>query len=406
MKYSKGAQFFVSAAITLLLLLFTACGGDSKNNNVFVPISVSPKTLRVEAGKSATLTVIARNANFTVDLSPNTGDYEINGNRVIYTAPANISAETTVNLTVTATGDTTKSDTARITIWVPENPGDDNEIVFTTINRPGAAHTFLYGINNYDKIIGESIDNAGKETAFLKDGGSYITIDNPIGIEGYSHAFGINDLGHILFFYEENGYFLKTEYGYDHLEDYREAYTEYSGINNSGQLSGYFKRSNGVYRGFVRTGDDYEEITHPNAMSTACANVECGTFIMGINNSGHLAGYYKNADGVYRGFVKTGNTYTSIVHPDSRPNREINIYVTGINDSGQIAGYFWGSDNYAYGFVKDGDRFIELHHPSAANDGYGTWASGINNSGQIVGYFDDGQKINGFLLENLLGNAD
>jgi hypothetical protein len=399
MKYRGKTRFFVFTTAVLLPLLFTACGGGGKNNNPspVVSISVLPKTQRVKAGDSITLTVTVQNTqntNFTVELSPaGTGGYTVSGNRVTYTAPAYAAKETIVDLTVAASADAAKKDTARITVWA-------DEMVFTSIDYPGAAHTMLYGINNAGRIIGDFYDRLGNEKAFLTDGYTYTSIDNP-DHGGNTYAFGINDSGHILGYYEK-GYFLKIGNRYENLSDYHGT-TDYTGINNSGQLAGYFENSGGGYRGFVKTGAGYTEIVHPDAdeaASAACA--DCGTFITGINDSGRLAGYFRNSDGVYRGFVTDGSSYTPIEHPDSRQNNVINIYITGINDSGHVAGYFWDRENHACGFVKDGAHFIEVRHPDAAYDGDGTWISGINNSGQITGYFDDGQKIHGFSLENLL----
>ena len=58
------------------------------------------------------------------------------------------------------------------------------------------------------------------------------------------------------------------------------------------------------------------------------------TYAYGINNSGQIVGYFQDAGG-YHGFVDTGGRFTTIDVPGA--------YFTlayGINDSGQIVGSF------------------------------------------------------------------
>ena len=283
------------------------------------------------------------------------------------------------------------------------DPTPDPQGVLTIINYPEAVDTWLYGINNEGMMIGGFSDSSGNEKAFMTVGNTYARIDNP-DAAGDTWVYGINDSGHVLAYYEK-GYFLKTGNRYEYLADYQGMPTDYMGINNDGLLAGYFETSAGVYRGFLKDGNDFTEIVHPDASSAACEDLEwqCGTFLTGINNSGHAAGYFTDSNGVYHGFVKDGDSYIPIEHPNSRPNNLINVYVNGINDSGHAVGHFWGSDGYARGFVfiKDGNRFIEITHQDAVRDGYGTYVYGINDSGQIVGWFDDGLRYQGFLLENL-----
>ncbi len=59
-----------------------------------------------------------------------------------------------------------------------------------------------------------------------------------------------------------------------------------------------------------------------------------GTYVLGINDSGQVAGYYTDDIGVH-GFVETAGNYTTINDP--LPGNE-NTYVLGINDAGQIVG--------------------------------------------------------------------
>ena len=315
--------------------------------------------------------------------------------KVVVTCPPNNSgADREFTLTVTVT------DGQDIVIPITQKPNpaprtsDFTEI--TTV--PEAVHTRAYGVNNNNAVIGSIHNSSGAEKAFLRNsGGGSTLIDNPAAA-GNTHVYGINDDGYILGHYD-GGYFLKTGTEYQKLANYQGTRpTEYTGVNKSGQLSGYFWTADGYARGFVKNDAGFTVINHPSANLTACSGGQCGTFITGINNHGQLSGYYVNADGVQHGFVKSGSSYIPIEHPDGDSGKLINTHVAGINDNGRLAGYFWGPDGYSRGFTTDGDRLIEIVHPDATGGGHGTSVYGINNSGRTVGWFDFGGKARGFLL--------
>jgi probable HAF family extracellular repeat protein len=286
------------------------------------------------------------------------------------------SIEKTYELTVTASDDRTKKSTARIAVYFP------------------ADHTLYKGINNSGQVIGEAYDYNGSVRAFVKDGDNSTVIGNPIGA-GDTRVYGINDYGHILGFYE-NGYFLKTEGGYRHLQDYQGTYiTHYTGINNSGVLAGYFGDSSGRYSGFIKDGDDdFITFDHPLADSACDSGLQCGTFIEGISNSGEWFGYFSDSDGIYRGFARNGSVIVG--HPDGGM---IHTWVSGVNNSGQIAGYFLGSDGLTRGFLKDGYGFLPIEHDDTADEGNGAHVTGINDSGRIVGWLYESKKTRGFLRQ-------
>ena len=354
-----------------------------------VSITISPTTARLRPGQSVMLTVTTQNTGITWPAaSAVAGSFTTSGNEVTWTLPA---VEGEYKFTVTATADTTKRATATITVFVPsEDPVD----------------TWYFGINNNGLIAGAGFYSDGTVRAFQKNGGSVNVFDHPSAFD-YTYAVGINDSGQILGYYE-NGYFLKTGNNYQAISDYSasgQTYpTDYTGINNSGKLSGYFTDS-GIYasgyaKGFIKTGNTFDIIEHPNVSSAACIQrLPCGTWITGINNLGHVVGVYTDSAGLYRGFIKNGGVYTAIDHPDHLTGT-VYTWVNGINDSGHAAGYFWKTDESGspgHGFVFDG-AFTPFDHPGAVAGGEGTYILGINNSRQVVGWYDDGEKAVGFLL--------
>ena len=379
----------------MFLMFFAACGGGKTTPTTpYVPsppspppeisINISPAPTSVAAWRPVALTVTPQNVGYELDAPITAGC-----GRVGSTVTCTPAMAGTYEVIVTATADRTK--TARAVLTVVEI--DD-------IEYPEPGDTKLYGINDADWVIGTFFDHTGVTRAFLKNDGGYAPIFPP-DASGSVYVSGINDIGHVLGYYEK-GYFLKIGTAYEPLENYPGlGDTYYTGINAGGQLSGYFTAVDGYTIGFVtdtkRLFVESGIVEHPSA-AAACALYEtCGTWVTGLNNLGHVTGVYLDSGGVYRGFVKAGEQYIPIVHPNSA----INTYVSGINDTGHAVGYFWSSDGYASGFMTDDKGGLtDVVHPDAAyeGDGEGTYVYGINNSGRISGWFDDGERARGFLL--------
>jgi probable HAF family extracellular repeat protein len=116
---------------------------------------------------------------------------------------------------------------------------------------------------------------------------------------------------------------------------------------------------------------NYETIDNPLASSASTL----GTYLGGINNKGQISGYY-SVSGSYNPFVYAHGIFTNL------PNPPGNVYVIthGINDKGEIAGYNAG-EGFVYGY-GDG-TYMPINFPSASE----TAAEGINNPGQVVGWY-------------------
>ena len=398
-KVPKG--FAISSGFTaaaILLLLFTACTGGgggygSGGRLPFTTVSISPEKATVKAGESVTLTVTVSplNTEFTVSAS---GYVTINGNRIVYTPPA---VARTYPLTVTA-------GPARVTAEITVLEINDVDIPDDSVSNE------VNGINDNGRILVEIIDPQGHRTAYLADrnGGNRTPVSPPGG--GDVYVFGINNSNNVLG-RSGNGYFLmrtragRIEYVTLTLDGHPEA--DFTGLNNAGQLVGYYMEPDGSVTGFMKETDasGWIFIRHPDVNYEGCSDARsqpCGTYITGINNTGLMAGYYIGSDGIQHGFILDDNGFTPIEHPNPRPGNPINIHVGGINDNGKVVGAFWGADFYAEGFIADGNDFTSISHPDATpaeNGGFGTFFTGINNSNQITGWYDDGFK-QGFWLNN------
>ena len=383
MKHLKKTGFI---AVVMLSMFFTACNGDTAppSDRISTPppnIGISPTAHTITVGNSHTFTVTPPNIEFSVNALTAAGCAR-SGNTV-RCEPAEAG---TYTVTVAAISGAAGSASATLTV----NPVD--WAVDGVFDHSDGYGTFFYGINSNGLIIGEFYDSEGNIRAFLKDGAVVSPISPPEAV-GNVHAYGINDSGHILLYYND-GYFLLVDGVYQPLESHTDSQahlTYYTGISNSGRLIGYFTEMDGYAVGFItdETRNFAMKIEHPDA-DGVCADSYCGTWINGINESGRVVGAYRAGD-FFLGFEYdcVAGEFFPIEHPESR----VNFEVTGINDIGQAVGYFWGDDGVAHGFLRDGGRFVELTHVDSA--GYGVFAYGINNDGRIVGKFDDGEKSRG-----------
>lgn len=171
---------------------------------------------------------------------------------------------------------------------------------YTTLKDPYGAGGSLgsngLGINDSDQIVGSYIDIGGVRHGFLYNNGSYTTLDDPLAGATGTEANGINDAGQIVgeywdsnnvlhgFLYSGGTYTtLNTSSAYD--------------INVLSQIVGV---------SFLYSGGTYAPLADPLATS--------GTFPLGINNAGQIVGYYTNSSGQH-GFLAADAS----VQPPSDP---------------------------------------------------------------------------------------
>ena len=154
---------------------------------------------------------------------------------------------------------------------------------FTEFAAPGAntaegRGTFAMTMNDDGEIAGYYYSGANNAVhGFLRHpNGTFTTFDTPGAItDTRSHT-------------DEEGYIVR-------------AVTTPQGINQAGELAGYYGDAKGVVHGFVRHKDGaFDSFDAPGASHTG----DLGTFIMSINKNGDLAGFFYAAQGdLARGFV-------------------------------------------------------------------------------------------------------
>src|SRR5262245_43684172 len=83
------------------------------------------------------------------------------------------------------------------------SPAVADNYTFTTLDFPGADHTYVQGINDGGQIVGHYTNSSGGQ-GFLYEGGTYTPLDLP-PLATFSSATGINNAGQIVGYYADSG---------------------------------------------------------------------------------------------------------------------------------------------------------------------------------------------------------
>src|SRR5262249_60794926 len=97
----------------------------------------------------------------------------------------------------------------------------------------------------------------------------------------------------------------------------------------------------------------YPPLAVPGAQTTGA---------LGINNAGQVVGYYLDEDGASHGFVYSGGSLTGLDVP-----RSIFTQASGINDAGHIVGGYGFGNGITPGFRSNGASFTTLSAPGATS---------------------------------------
>ncbi|MGA3118777.1 MAG: PEP-CTERM sorting domain-containing protein [Syntrophobacteraceae bacterium] len=174
-------------------------------------------------------------------------------------------------------------------------------------------------------------------------------------------------------------YAIAQSYTFTPLSDPAGQPTIATGINNIGQVVGYYG-AGATWSGFIYNKGVFSTLDYPGVTASGY------TEPWGINDKGQVVGIYNltshGPDGTY-GYIYSGGIFTTINFPESTFT-----FAYGINDRGQIVGF-----NGEYSFIYSGGVFTTLDDPL----GQVTIARDINSSGQIVGDYIDLEGEHGFI---------
>jgi uncharacterized membrane protein len=186
---------------------------------------------------------------------------------------------------------------------------------------------------------------------------------------------------------DPNGAFLFRKGGFRPLGGIRGATaTGHVNVNNRGQVVGFYLDAQGVVRSFVK--DRHSRVTR-FAVRGAVA-----TFAGGINDRGQIAGtWYDPGFQLGQGPPLPGTVHGFIRQPNGRittfdlPASFDGTAVTDINDRGQVVGQTADSQGRGIGFLREPNgRVTIIDVPGAQKVDY---PLALNNRGQVVASYTD-----------------
>jgi probable HAF family extracellular repeat protein len=235
----------------------------------------------------------------------------------------------------------------------------------TTIDCPGAASTFVAGINDAGRGVGVYLDvlplALGGAHGFIWDGSGCEPIPG-LPVDGI--PFGLNDAEAVVGIY-------------------------YVPIPSEG-------------RGFLYRRGQMMDLLCPATETEYCA-----AFALGINNRGQVVGSYEEAVPHTRPFMWEDGSYVAL---PELPWVHTTVRATGINARGDVIGLYYGrpvAPDVTYGVLwpKDGEP-VRFGFPMAGNNvldiAMTTAPRAITAGGDMVGYFyesmfEDAEELDGVL---------
>ena len=261
---------------------------------------------------------------------------------------------------------------------------------FTRIDYPGATKTFVYDVNPAGDIVGAFVDANG-EHGFVLHGGEFTSFDYPGAT--WTDAYGINPEGDIVGQY---GLADKTTHGF--LLRHGDFYAiEVDGPHDAGLANSMAYKISpdgtivGCYHQSSSTGAAIAGTMHGFSLNAdgLTFNANINSMNLGVNPSGDITGYMSVATDP-RSYVVSGGIQTWFVVPGAAVTR-----ASGINDSGDIVGWYKDASAHLHGFLLSEGVFTTL---DVAFEGVKqTQPFAINAEGDIVGYFLDATGYHGFL---------
>lgn len=180
--------------------------------------------------------------------------------------------------------------------------------------------------------------------------------------------------------------FAQTTYSFQTINYPGDTFTQLLGINNSGDIAGYHGAD--VNQGFTYSlsSGKFTTENYPKASMTQ---------VIGINNEPFkTSGFYVTKAGKTLGFTDYKGTFTSVSFPKTPFNQLLSQ-----NDFGQAAGYYstkadGSGPDHAYVYDEFGGVFELFNIPNSTS----AQATGINNSGDVCGFTIDGSgNMHGWL---------
>ncbi|HLJ89829.1 MAG TPA: hypothetical protein VKZ53_23680 [Candidatus Angelobacter sp.] len=207
---------------------------------------------------------------------------------------------------------------------------------FTFFIFPGSIATDAFDINNQAQIVGSYSD--GRQVhGFLAHSGGFETVDVPVANTG---AFA-------------------------------------TGINDSGDIVGFFFTSSNLGISFLRHGGHFTFFSFPGSDGTQAASINDNSIIVGTYFQGQTN----------HGFMVRNGAFATIDFPGA-----VSTSASKVNKAGVVVGTYLSQDRAQHGFafsISSG-KFTSIDVPNTT----GTSIVGINDQNEIVGGFSTPASFN------------
>ncbi|MGO8932030.1 MAG: hypothetical protein ACLQU3_34710 [Limisphaerales bacterium] len=273
-------------------------------------------------------------------------------------------------------------------------PATQAQYRFTTIDILDQVAMLPFAPNAEGVTCGYYFDSEGDVHGFLWRNGRVTPLDPPGWVDTGPCA--INDLGVVSGVYSD-GQELSYAFLYRISDGTWTQLPTMPGtplqsntvLNNKGTVVGSASQGDWVDTydavGWIWDGKSYSFFTVPEASESGI-----GTNPLGINDPGQVVGYYADDVGTIHGFLKDHKSITTLDVPGADLTES-----WGINDGGDIVGLYYV---FSPSFVEEGFILHDGHFLTFEVPGNNGGLTGINNQGVLSGYYVDSNGIwHGFI---------
>jgi probable HAF family extracellular repeat protein len=260
---------------------------------------------------------------------------------------------------------------------------------FITIEIPGSTGAYAYNINDGRLVTGAYLDANNNWHGFIWQDGIAHTVDHTGSLDTELSAANNDGVGVGLYgdFTTSHAATYSSASGtWTTLPDISGMPINYgAGINNLGvavEEAGVGNLDTIAYACSVSwiwepAKYAYSFFTVPGGTEYTCA--------YGINDKGQVVGGFVDSSGVTHGFLKDGESYTTIDVPGAS-----NTGASWIDNKGEIVGEWFDASGYGHGYVRSpGGQFTIVDVPGTSNSA----DFGINDRGDLCGYYSDASNV-------------
>jgi probable HAF family extracellular repeat protein len=259
---------------------------------------------------------------------------------------------------------------------------------YEVIDYPGAANTFVSGVNNRGQLVGQFTKVAtGPGHAFTGEPGHLVPVD-PEGIVGtsaFSVAYTLNSAGVIGGSYSADPTLGRGDHGYllRHAEVIPVQYpgglpTEVYGINDANQVIGGYFTADGNVHAFELEDGVFTAEDVPGSIATAP---------FAINDRGETAGFFATVAGTPgHGYIREPDGSIQVFDaPGAPPNSTQLIYV---NDRDRMLGTYVDASGALVSFLRLRDGVDPITPPASLAAALFA-PQAISDRGELAGFFSD-----------------